>query len=83
MLYRLKRYFWNIAIAFDQFVNTLFAGDPDETISSRLGKIRKGSKFADKVCQFLHLVEKEHCEISIEKDEGKDQVFQSKFPLNK
>ena len=28
-------YFKKILIAFDQFINTIFNGDPDETISSR------------------------------------------------
>ena len=30
----------NILISIDQLGNTLFGGDPDETISSRLGKLK-------------------------------------------
>lgn len=34
----MRQYFFNILIALDQLANTLFFGDPDETISSRLGR---------------------------------------------
>lgn len=34
----MKRWFWNVLLAIDQLGNALAAGDPDETISSRLGK---------------------------------------------
>lgn len=33
-----RAYLWNIVIAADQFANTLLAGDPDETISTRAAK---------------------------------------------
>lgn len=42
-----KHYIWNLLIAIDQFFNALFAGDPDETLSSRMGKrARLGCKFS-------------------------------------
>ena len=41
---KIGRYFWNILISIDQLVNTLFGGDPDETISSRLGKWERANK---------------------------------------
>lgn len=34
----LKKYLYNILISLDQLGNTILGGDPDETISSRLGK---------------------------------------------
>lgn len=34
----MKHYLWRNLVAFDQLVNTLFGGDPDETISSRWGR---------------------------------------------
>ena len=34
----LRRYVYNILLAVDQLGNTIASGDPDETISSRLGK---------------------------------------------
>lgn len=69
---KLKKYFWNILISIDQFVNTVFGGDPDETISSRLGKDRNKNWFTTKLSAFLDLFESDHVEKSIEEDEGDD-----------
>lgn len=33
-----KRYIWNIFIGIDGLCNAILGGDPQETISSRLGK---------------------------------------------
>lgn len=74
---KVKKYFWNILIAIDQLANALLAGDPDETISSRLGKkVREGRcTFCYWICiHFLHRLDPNHCQKSIEDDEGKDQV---------
>lgn len=65
-----KRYIWNILISIDQLFNTLFGGDPDETISSRAGKLEDKCKFCWLLCKFLDLFEKNHCKKAIEKDEG-------------
>lgn len=68
----IKRYIWNVLISLDQLLNTLFAGDPDETISSRMGKrARKGDRLGICVCKVLNFFDKDHCEKSIETDEGK------------
>ena len=72
-----KKYFWNLLIAVDQLVNTIFGGDPDETISSRLGKevVRHpNNKFASTLCWFLSKIDPDHCKKSIEDDEGDDEV---------
>jgi hypothetical protein len=67
----MKCYIFNLLIAIDQFGNALFNGDPDETISSRLAKLnRKGNKIGVIGCKVLDKFEKDHCEKSIEKDEG-------------
>jgi len=72
----LRKYFWNLLIAFDQFCNTVLFGDPDETISSRLGKwldMPKNKwryKTAALVCWFLRKIDANHCRNSVEKDEG-------------
>ncbi len=67
----LKRYLWKNAIAFDQWVNTLFDGYPDETISSRAGKARRqGKGWGCLLCKLLDWLDKNHCEKSIEYDEG-------------
>jgi len=67
----MKQYLWNILISIDQFINTLFNGNPDETISSRVGKhIRNGDKgWRLWLCKALHLLDKNHCIKSIEDDE--------------
>lgn len=79
----MKKYVWNVLISFDQFVNTLFGGDPDETVSSRLGKWAKDHKHTKGIkapIYFLanlvvELFEKDHFKKSIEEDEGKDEVL--------
>ena len=75
---KIKKYFWNNLIAFDQLINTFFAGDPDETISSRMGKLVRSGKcpFCYWVCtKFLHKIDPDHCQKSIEEDEGKDGLL--------
>lgn len=75
----IRRYVINVLIGADQLVNTLFGGDPDETISSRAGKAVRRQKGARTVayylCKALSLIDDRHCEKSIEEDEGKDGVF--------
>jgi hypothetical protein len=67
-----KHYIWNILISIDQFFNAMLAGDPDETISSRMGKniAKKNCPICNLICKFLNLFQKDHCVKSIEKDEG-------------
>jgi hypothetical protein len=45
----MHKYFFNILIAFDQLLNTFFAGWPDETISSRLFRLEQDRKFIGEV----------------------------------
>lgn len=71
----MKRYFWNILISIDQFFNTLLGGDPDETLSSRMGKRVNDCKICYLLCKLLNIFEKDHCEKSIERDEGKREIF--------
>lgn len=72
-----RRYLWNVLIGLDQFANTLLGGDPDETISSRMGKnvAKRNCPFCNFMCELLNLIDKNHCQKSIETDEGKDQTF--------
>jgi len=70
----------NVWIGFDNSQSANMGGDPDETISSRLGKAwRKGSgwRYVAALVDFVafHLFgQKDHCKKSIEEDEGRDQV---------
>lgn len=80
----MKRYFWNVLIWIDQGVNVLFApllnvvfridgfGYPDETLSSVFGKYSGQCVWCYRVCKLLHWIDKDHCEKSIENDEGKN-----------
>lgn len=73
----ITRYIWNILISLDQLCNTLLGGDPDETMSSRMGKhlAKHDCPFCNFMCKLLNLIQKDHCIKSIEKDEGKDAAF--------
>lgn len=68
------RYIWNILIAVDQLGNAILGGDPDETISSRAGKVQDESRWAKCLCWFLNKLDTGHCKEAIETDEGKDQL---------
>ena len=67
-------YVRRIFISIDQFFNTLAGGDPDETISSRLGKkARQGNLWAKVSCWLigkLFFHNTRHCSEAIEEDEG-------------
>lgn len=68
------KYIFNNLVALDQAVNTLFGGDPDETISSRAGKRQHSAKWAKALCWLLNKLDFKHCQRSIEEDEGKNSV---------
>ncbi|WP_275098073.1 hypothetical protein [Sedimenticola hydrogenitrophicus] len=72
-----RRYGWNLLIALDQLVNALLAGDPDETLSSRMGRaVRDGRcRGCYWICRALHRLDPDHCQKSIEHDEGDDEVI--------
>ena len=73
-----KRYLFNALVGLDQFINTLFGGDPDMTLSGRMGRaVAEGRCMACKgICWVLHLIDKDHCTRANknEADEGADQV---------
>lgn len=66
------KYIFNILIALDQLLNAIFGGDPDETMSSRLGKDRDRGRIVGCVlCKILDIFDPDHCTKSIERDRGK------------
>lgn len=72
----MPKYLKNIFISISQLCNTLLGGDPDETMSSRIGKrARDGCKVGIFLSCFLNVFEKDHAELAIEEDEGKDATF--------
>lgn len=76
---KLGRYVWNFLIALDQFINTIFGGDPDETISSRIGKITArrpdDCRFCVFLCKMLNKIDPDHCNKVIENDRGGRDVI--------
>lgn len=88
---KVGRYFLNIALGIDQLGNTLWGGSPDETISSRLGRIKiaHGGKIPwsrpwPKVMDWaLDKIQKDHCEKAVEYDEyqqiKKEAVFDNRY----
>ncbi len=70
----LGAYLWNLLIAVDQLLNTLAFGDPDETLSSRMGKRVHRCKLCRAACRLLHRFDPNHCEKAVEHDEGKDEI---------
>jgi len=73
----------NILIGLDQFGNAILGGDPDETISSRLGKLktRHGGTIPwyrplAKITDWgLDKIDPGHSVDAIEKDEGTDAII--------
>lgn len=70
----IKKYIHNLLISLDQLGNTLLLGDPDETISSRVGKNYHDTIF-EKFINWLFMVQENHCERAIEMDEGANAIF--------
>jgi hypothetical protein len=75
---QLRPYRYKLWIAQDQIVNAIHNGNPDETISSRVGYMAKnGSKTAKKmaiVIDFIFYIaigQRNHCAVCIEWDEIK------------
>lgn len=80
----IKKYAYNVLISIDQLVNTLAGGDPDETISSRVGKHYKGTWLAKLIDWMFSWQDRPggHCSNAAwwESDEGKDAI---EYFLNK
>lgn len=76
------RYLLNLLLALDQFGNVLLGGDPDETISSRLGRIATAnggsipwSRPLSRAAGWaLDRIDRDHCHDAIEPDEGDEGV---------
>lgn len=75
----IRRYLWNNLIALDQAVNTLLGGDPDMTLSGRMGRDIKNKRcrLCLAVCWLLNKIDSNHCQKQevTESDEGRDAVL--------
>lgn len=63
-------YLHNLCVAFDQLANTLLAGYPDETLSSRAWRCRNKSKFWSVMVKVINTItlNSKHCELAFYKD---------------
>jgi len=77
---KIGRYIINVLISLDQFGNSILCGDPDETISSRIGRIKKkwggqipwGRPVTRITDWCLDKIDPNHSIDAIEEDEGHD-----------
>lgn len=66
-----------VLVSIDFLVNAVWGGDPEETISSRAGKlVRAGDRgFAYVLCRMLNWFQKDHCVRNIQASEGSDELI--------
>lgn len=75
------KYAMNCWLALDQLLNTWLGGDPDMTLSGRMGRDIKQGKcwLCTPICRALNFIsrQKDHCGETdlMESDEGRDQIF--------
>jgi hypothetical protein len=74
-----RKYVFNVLIGIDQLANAILGGDPDMTISGRLGRILYRCRFCRWICLILSWIDPRdgnHCEKVIEEDEdGEREVW--------
>ena len=64
----LKDYLFGIAIAFDEFWNSVLGGDPHATISARAYvAAARQCPWACVLCRLLDLLQRDHCRLAYEK----------------
>lgn len=61
---------FQIILAVDQFINTLFAGYADESLSSRAWRLylERNRKWAYKLINLLFFWQKDHCKVAYESE---------------
>lgn len=77
------KYIYNNLIAIDQLLNSGMGGDPQETVSSRLGKLKRKNggiipitrPWARLIAHALDRIQTNHCTRSINDSEGSDGLF--------
>jgi len=57
----LRVYILRVLVAFDQLINAVFGGYPDETISARWYRLQNKVALAYWGCKLLWLIETDHC----------------------
>ncbi len=59
-----------VLYAWDQLLNAKMAGDPDETLSSRLSKARERCVLCRGLCWMIDRIDPDHCARAVERDRG-------------
>ena len=63
----MRQFVLNWLLAIDRLVNTVLLGNPNETLSQRLGRAQNaGSRPACVVCRWLNVINANHCAWSLE-----------------
>ena len=76
----LKQWLYNLLIAIDQLINTIFLGHPDETLSSRSYRLYRDSIskipciLIDNLFFWDHEDNKKHCELSYISEQKRMQL---------
>lgn len=75
----MKQYIYNVLVGLDQFVNALTGGDPDMTLSGRMGRaVAEGRCVLCKViCWGLGKIQPNHCALADKHEAaaGADEVI--------
>ena len=83
---KIKTYLLNILISFDQLVNVLFLGQPNETLSSRAWRCKDVSsfwKFMRKLIDTIFFWQKDHCYYSFIAEVERHQITTEMITKNK
>lgn len=83
---KVKQYIINILVALDQFINVLFLGQPDETISSRAWRCKDANsfwKFMRKLIDTVFFWQKDHCYYSYIAEIERHQITTEILKRNK
>lgn len=78
---KLSKYITNVLIGFDQFINTIFLGYPDETISSRAWQSQGSSKFWNfmrKLIDWMFYFQEDHCYNAYRAEVQRHQIILNK-----
>lgn len=61
----MKHYILSVLVAFDQFINALTGGYPNETISYRASiNAQLGGRWGCILCKFLEWIDPGHCDLT-------------------
>ncbi len=72
----LCKYVLNLLLALDRATNTIFGGDPKETISSRAGKLQNRVWWAKGLCWVLNKLQTNHCKDAEDPTVGSDRIVE-------